>query len=63
MPNSISDFTSQVNDSIIQSYSIDFANNILKIDTRWEDKKSRTIEFTSLLAHKFENVLPSNMIF
>lgn len=48
---------------MIQSYFVDFTNRTLKMDTCWEDKEDTTIEFTGLLAYKFENVLTSNIIF
>lgn len=59
----ITDFSSQVHDNIIQSYLVDFTNNTLKINTSWEDKENTVIEFTGLLAHKFENVILTNIIF
>jgi len=63
MSNSVEDFTSQLHDNTIQSYFVDFTNGILKMDTYWENNEYATIEFTGLLAHKFENVLASNIIF
>jgi hypothetical protein len=33
------------------------------MNTCWEDKVNTTIEFTGLLAHKFENTITSNIIF
>lgn len=63
MSNSTQDFISQVHDNIIQSYFVDFKNKTLKMDTCWENKENTTIEFTGLLAHKFENVINSNIIF
>lgn len=63
MSDNITDFEYQVHDNKIQSYFVDFTNEILKMETCWEDKENTTIEFTGLLAHKFENVLTSNIIF
>lgn len=63
MNNYIADFSSQVHDNEIKSYFVDFDNDILKINTCWQDKENATIEFTGLLAHKFENVLNLNIIF
>lgn len=63
MSNIIADFTSQVYDNRINSYYVDFANSIFKMDTYWEGKENTTIEFTGLLAHKFKNVITSNIIF
>ncbi len=63
MSNVIADFTLQVHDNRIQSYTIDFSNSILKMVTYGENKENNKIEFTGLLAHKFENVLTSNIIF
>jgi len=59
----ITDFGSQVHDNIVQSYSVDIENNTLKMDTCWENKENTTIEFIGLLAHKFEHVITSNIIF
>ncbi|WP_186430399.1 hypothetical protein [Clostridium sp. BSD9I1] len=63
MNNYIADFSSQVHDNEIKSYFIDFDNDILKMNTCWQDKENTTIEFTGLLAHKFENVVNLNIIF
>lgn len=63
MNNINADFVSQVHDNIIQSYFVDFANGKLKMDTCWENKEYTTIEFTGLLAHKFEHIIMSNIIF
>lgn len=63
MSNCIKDFSSKVHDNIIQSYIVDLNNGILKMGTCWEDKENTKIEFIGLLAHKFENVIDSNIIF
>lgn len=63
MSNIITDLVSQVHDYTIQSYYLDFTNGILKMDTCYENRENTTIEFTGLLAHKFENVLTTNIIF
>ncbi|MHB1314773.1 MAG: hypothetical protein ACYCX2_04715 [Christensenellales bacterium] len=63
MSNCVEDFTSQVHDNMIRSYSVDFMRKELKLNTAWEDKENTLIEFTGLLAHKFQNVISSNIIF
>lgn len=63
MSNCIKDYASKVHDNKIQSYTVDLNNEILKMVTCWEDKENTIIEFTGLLAHKFEDVITSNIIF
>lgn len=63
MSNNIADYTSQVHDNIVQSYFVDFANGLLRMNTCRGNIENTIIEFTGLLAHKFENVLTSNIIF
>ena len=63
MDNIINDYVSQVHDNQILSYRVDFENEILDMDTIWEKKERTTIRFTGLLAHKFEGVITSNIIY
>lgn len=63
MSNYIADFTSEVHDNTIQSYFVDFTNEILRIDTCSENDENIIIEFSGLLVHRFEHVINSNIIF
>ena len=63
MNNIINDYVSQVHDNQILSYKVDFENEILDMDTIWEKKERTTIRFTGLLAHEFEGVITSNIIY
>jgi hypothetical protein len=63
MVNIVADFTSQLHDNKIKSYFVDFTEGILKMETSWYDKENTTIEFSDLLAHKFNNVINSNIIY
>ena len=57
------DFTHKVHDNVIKSFFVDLEKGTLKMETTWEDKEVTTIEFTGLLAHKFEHVISTSIIF
>jgi hypothetical protein len=58
----IKEYDSKVHDNRITSFSVDFINKVLQLNTQWEEKEITTITFTGLLAHKFENVIEYNII-
>lgn len=58
----IKEYDSKVHDNRIISYSVDFINKVLQLNTQWEEKEITIITFTGLLAHKFENVIEYNII-
>lgn len=53
---------SQLHDHLIRSYSVDFEKRTLKMITSMEEETAVT-EFTGLLAHSFEDVIHTNIIF
>jgi len=57
------DYASLVHDNIITSYQVDIENCILTMATKYNEKESAIIEFPGLLAHKFDYVILSNVIF
>ena len=52
-----------VHDNEILSYHVDIANKKLQISTEYCDKEKTLITFTGFIAHQFENVTYSNIIF
>lgn len=54
---------SHVHDNQIVSYHVDVDDHILTLVTRSEAKETTEIVFTGWMAHRFENVSRSNIIF
>lgn len=57
---------SQVHDNVIKSYTVDFENATLIINTKYQDRKiseNTDVIFTEYLTHVFDNEIRGSIIF